>query len=74
MEIGVNVLGLEALFDGKIRPVLDFAAHADLPGPSTFRQPQTRPGTGSSAARSSSYFDPPYSIALLKNYQNQSTG
>ncbi|MGG7104305.1 TIGR03619 family F420-dependent LLM class oxidoreductase [Rhodococcus sp. 24CO] len=32
MEIGVNVLGLEALFEGKIRPVLDFAAAADRVG------------------------------------------
>ena len=32
MEIGVNVLGLEALFDGKVRPVLDFAARADSAG------------------------------------------
>lgn len=32
MEIGVNILGLEALFDGKIRPVLDFAARADRAG------------------------------------------
>lgn len=32
MEIGVNILGLEALFDGKVRPVLDFAARADRAG------------------------------------------
>ncbi|BAH35800.1 putative oxidoreductase [Rhodococcus erythropolis PR4] len=32
VEIGVNVLGLEALFDGKVRPVLDFAARADSAG------------------------------------------
>jgi len=32
VEIGVNILGLEALFDGKIRPVLDFAARADRAG------------------------------------------
>ncbi|MFE5642269.1 TIGR03619 family F420-dependent LLM class oxidoreductase [Rhodococcus sp. NPDC056516] len=32
MEIGVNILGLEAMFDGKIRPVLDFAARADRAG------------------------------------------
>ncbi|MDI9916755.1 TIGR03619 family F420-dependent LLM class oxidoreductase [Rhodococcus sp. IEGM 1379] len=32
MEIGVNVLGLEALFDGKIRLVLDFATRADQVG------------------------------------------
>ena len=43
-------------------------------GPSTSRQPQTRPGTGSPAARPSSFSDPPYSIALPKNYQNYSTG
>ena len=31
MEIGV-VLGLEALFDGKVRPVLDLAAGVTVPG------------------------------------------
>lgn len=32
MEIGVNILGLEALFDEQIRPVLDFATRADQAG------------------------------------------
>ena len=32
LEVGINILGAEALYDGRIRSVLDLAAEADRAG------------------------------------------